>query len=99
MEGEGNVAIEAEASALALHWPESRWVDGGEVDSEAPPVSYLSPEDGSGAGEGVTVLRRRLSRRAERVDSLDVEAMGIADDLKHGQKVIFLVCCTLRFFN
>lgn len=89
MEEGGNVGIEAETSWRVLRRTESRWVDGSEVDSESPPVSYLSPEDGSmGSGERVPIIRRRLSRRAKRVDSLDVEAMLIADALKHDHKVL-----------
>ncbi|KAJ0037385.1 hypothetical protein Pint_23017 [Pistacia integerrima] len=55
---------------------ESRWVDGSEVESESPPWSVLQPDGGSGDGYGS--MRRRLAKRPNRLDSLDVEAMEIA---------------------
>ncbi|MQM02355.1 hypothetical protein Taro_035122 [Colocasia esculenta] len=74
---------------------DTRWVDGSEVDSESPPLSF---EEWGGGGEGGTwevgesslgekgSLRRRLMRKPKRVDSFDVEAMDIADAHKHHLK-------------
>ncbi|XP_020264468.1 LOW QUALITY PROTEIN: potassium transporter 23-like [Asparagus officinalis] len=76
---EGGDGIE-EFSGRSLHRTESRWVDGSEVDSG------LSPEEGESIMERIPTLRRRFGKRPKRVDSLDVEAMGIADALKHGHK-------------
>nr|XP_043639992.1 putative potassium transporter 12 isoform X2 [Erigeron canadensis] len=49
----------------------SRWVDGSEVDSESPP-------DDENRSDGYGSLRRRLVKKAKRVDSFDVEAMAIS---------------------
>ncbi|XP_030926331.1 putative potassium transporter 12 isoform X2 [Quercus lobata] len=64
---------------------DSRWVDGSEVDSESPPWSLL---DESETREGQGPLRRRLVKKARRVDSFDVEAMEIAGDHGHHTKDI-----------
>ena len=76
-----------EASAR-LTRSESRWVDGSEVDSESPPLSleegWSKMHEGSPGGGS---FRRRLSKKPKRVDSLDVEAMGIASSHNHGPKV------------
>ncbi|KAM0941814.1 putative potassium transporter [Dioscorea sansibarensis] len=75
-----------EASAR-LTRSESRWVDGSEVDSESPPLSleegWSKMHEGSPGGGS---FRRRLSKKPKRVDSLDVEAMGIASSHNHGPK-------------
>ncbi|XP_044492982.1 putative potassium transporter 12 isoform X1 [Mangifera indica] len=63
---------------------ETRWVDGSEVDSDSPPWSLLQPESGSGDGYGS--MRRRLAKRPNRLDSLDVEAMEIAYAHGHQSK-------------
>ncbi|ONK69454.1 uncharacterized protein A4U43_C05F23050 [Asparagus officinalis] len=49
-------------------------------------LGALSPEEGESIMERIPTLRRRFGKRPKRVDSLDVEAMGIADALKHGHK-------------
>ncbi|KAK7843197.1 putative potassium transporter 12 [Quercus suber] len=64
---------------------DSRWVDGSEVDSESPPWSLL---DESETREEQGSLRRRLVKKARRVDSFDVEAMEIAGDHGHHTKDI-----------
>lgn len=64
----------------------SRWVDGSEVDSESPPWS-LEDEAAELGAEHQGTLRRRLVKKPRRVDSLDVEAMVIADAQKHRNKV------------
>ncbi|XP_008793861.2 potassium transporter 23 [Phoenix dactylifera] len=83
-----------EAGSARLSRSETRWVDGSEVDSESPPWSLQEDESWGGVaafqlpGEGS--LRRRLAKKPRRVDSLDVEAMGIADSHKHRQKDLSL---------
>lgn len=67
---------------------ESRWVDGGEVDSESPPWSLLDENDGK---EGYGSMRRRLVKKPKRLDSFDVEAMEIAGAHGHHSKVILIV--------
>ena len=69
---------------------DSRWVDGSEVDSESPPWSLL---DESETREEQGSLRRRLVKKARRVDSFDVEAMEIAGDHGHHTKVSYTCCC------
>ncbi|RWW08696.1 hypothetical protein GW17_00027848 [Ensete ventricosum] len=65
-----------------------RWVDGSEVDSESPPWSI--EEEALVLGpELQATLRRRLVKKAPSVDSLDVEAMDIADAHKRREKVPF----------
>lgn len=82
-----------EGCSARLSRSETRWVDGSEVDSESPPWSLQEDESWGGVaaaayapGEGS--LRRRLFKKPPRVDSLDVEAMGIADSHKHRKKVV-----------
>lgn len=81
-----------EEASARLTRSESRWVDGSEVDSESPPLSlqeaWSTMHEGSPSGGS---FRRRLSKKPRRVDSLDVEAMGIAASHKHGPKVRLLV--------
>ncbi|KAH7688784.1 KUP system potassium uptake protein [Dioscorea alata] len=76
-----------EEASARLTRSESRWVDGSEVDSESPPLSlqeaWSTMHEGSPSGGS---FRRRLSKKPRRVDSLDVEAMGIAAAHKHGPK-------------
>ncbi|XP_039145627.1 potassium transporter 23-like [Dioscorea cayenensis subsp. rotundata] len=76
-----------EEASARLTRSESRWVDGSEVDSESPPLSlqeaWSTMHEGSPSGGS---FRRRLSKKPRRVDSLDVEAMGIAASHKHGPK-------------
>uniref|UniRef100_A0A1D1YIB7 Potassium transporter n=1 Tax=Anthurium amnicola TaxID=1678845 RepID=A0A1D1YIB7_9ARAE len=77
---------EGNEESVRLTVSESRWVDGSEVDSESPPLSYLEEGGGvvwevgeSSTGEQGSSLRRRLSKKPKRMDSFDVEAMEIAD--------------------
>ena len=81
----------------------SRWVDGSEVDSESPPWSLLNDNDDENRSEGYGSVRRRLVRKAKRVDSFDVEAMAIAGSHGHHNKVsaivntiLFMESCLLR---
>ncbi|KAH7843179.1 hypothetical protein Vadar_013586 [Vaccinium darrowii] len=60
-----------------------RWVDGSEVDSETTPWSLI---DESESGEAYESLRRRLVKKARRVDSFDVEVMEIAGSHGHHSK-------------
>lgn len=69
----------------------SRWVDGSEVDSESPPWSLLNDNDDENRSEGYGSVRRRLVRKAKRVDSFDVEAMAIAGSHGHHDKVSAIV--------
>ncbi|KAI3524723.1 hypothetical protein L1887_03386 [Cichorium endivia] len=64
----------------------SRWVDGSEVDSESPLWSLVDDENRSeGHGSG----RRRLPvKKANRVDSFDVEAMVISGSHGHHDKEV-----------
>ncbi|CAN1311029.1 Putative potassium transporter 12 [Linum perenne] len=67
------------------------WVDGSEVDSDSPPLSLLdTSNDGSkqGRGSGYGTMRRRLVKKAKRVDSFDVEAMEIAGAHSHHSKEV-----------
>lgn len=66
---------------------ESRWVDGSEVDSDPPSVDDI----GSSSREGYGSIRRRLVKKPNRLNSLDVEAMEIAAGHGHN-KVIVSVC-------
>lgn len=67
---------------------ESRWVDASEVDSESPPWSLMEGgDDYQGIHSGSSSFRRRLVKKPKRVDSLDVEAMGIHDAHKHSKDV------------
>ncbi|GJZ56715.1 hypothetical protein Tco_0612209 [Tanacetum coccineum] len=52
------------------------WVDGSEVDSELPPWSLLNDDNDENRSEGYGSVRRRLVKKAKRVDSFDVEAMA-----------------------
>ncbi|KAL5723663.1 Potassium transporter 23 [Ranunculus cassubicifolius] len=62
---------------------ESRWVDGSEVDSESVP-SIMDDENYQGRHGS---LRRRLVKKAKRVDSFDVEAMGNYEGHAHSKDV------------
>ncbi|KAL5759785.1 hypothetical protein ACOSQ2_018623 [Xanthoceras sorbifolium] len=62
---------------------ESRWVDGSEVDSEPTPA--FSVEE-TGSKDGYGSVRRRLVKRPNRLNSLDVEAMEIAAAHGHHSK-------------
>ncbi|XP_010251311.1 PREDICTED: putative potassium transporter 12 isoform X2 [Nelumbo nucifera] len=62
---------------------ESRWVDGSEVDSESPPLSLHEEEI---SREGYGSIRRRLVKKPQRLDSFDVEAMGISNSHDHHSK-------------
>ncbi|CAN1852805.1 Putative potassium transporter 12 [Linum perenne] len=67
------------------------WVDGSEVDSDSPPLSLIgTSNDGSkqGRGSGYGTMRRRLVKKAKRVDSFDVEAMEIAGAHSHHSKEV-----------
>ncbi|RRT51845.1 hypothetical protein B296_00049089 [Ensete ventricosum] len=79
---EGGIVEEASSARTV------RWVDGSEVDSESPPWSI--EEEALVLGpELQTTLRRRLVKKAPSVDSLDVEAMDIADAHKRREKIAF----------
>ncbi|KAK2636436.1 hypothetical protein Ddye_031228 [Dipteronia dyeriana] len=62
---------------------ESRWVDGSEVDSE--PAPQFSVEE-TGSKDGYGSVRRRLVKKPNRLNSLDVEAMEIAAAQGHHSK-------------
>ncbi|XP_068636860.1 putative potassium transporter 12 isoform X2 [Aristolochia californica] len=65
---------------------ESRWVDGSEVDSDSPLFAFQEDDKVQLQEQGG--LRRRLLKKPKRVDSFDVEAMGIAGFHKsHDQDV------------
>lgn len=66
----------------------SRWVDGSEVDSESPPWSLLNDNDDENRSEGYGSMRRRLVKKAKRVDSFDVEAMAVAGSHGHHNKEV-----------
>ncbi|XP_058193765.1 putative potassium transporter 12 [Rhododendron vialii] len=70
-----------ESSERLLRTGSTRWVDGSEVDSETTPWS-LHDESGEAYGS----VRRRLVKKARRVDSFDVEAMEIAGSHGHHSK-------------
>ncbi|KAI3858460.1 hypothetical protein MKW98_021825 [Papaver atlanticum] len=63
---------------------ESRWVDGSEADSESNPWSLMDEDQRQEHGS----VRRRLIKKPKRVDSFDVEAMGIYDPNSHHRKDI-----------
>ncbi|GJX21635.1 hypothetical protein Tco_0226080 [Tanacetum coccineum] len=52
------------------------WVDGSEVDSELPPWLLLNDDNDENRSEGYGSVRRRLVKKAKRVDSFYVEAMA-----------------------
>ncbi|KAK1274648.1 putative potassium transporter 12 [Acorus gramineus] len=82
MEGGGEDIEESVGLVRRGSW----WVDGSEVDSESLP--WCHEGDGEGThmeGQGMSV-RRRLVKKPKRADSLDVEAMGIADAHKQHHK-------------
>ncbi|KAA8533128.1 hypothetical protein F0562_033339 [Nyssa sinensis] len=62
---------------------DSKWVDGSEVDSEAPPWSLLDENE---SREGYGSVRRRFVKKPKRVDSFDVEAMEITGSHGHHAK-------------
>ncbi|KAJ3707533.1 hypothetical protein LUZ61_011238 [Rhynchospora tenuis] len=74
------------SASTRLFRSESRWVDGSEVDSaESPPwldEVVEPPRTFSGGGS----MRRRLSKKPNRVDSLDVEAMSVNGAQHHDHK-------------
>ncbi|KAG5522250.1 hypothetical protein RHGRI_034438 [Rhododendron griersonianum] len=72
-----------ESSERLLRTGSARWVDGSEVDSETIPWSL---HDESESGEAYGSVRRRLVKKARRVDSFDVEAMEIAGSRGHHSK-------------
>ncbi|KAG9448723.1 hypothetical protein H6P81_008688 [Aristolochia fimbriata] len=89
MEEEGDSIEEGTRSTA-----ESKWVDGSEVDSEYVPFQ----EDEIGSMQEHGGLRRRLLKRPKRVDSFDVEAMGISDLHKpHDKDLSALGTFTLAF--
>lgn len=57
-------------SSMSLLSSESRWVDGSEIEGESP--RWFVDDDQTGHK-----IRRRLVRKAKRVDSFDVEAMDV----------------------
>lgn len=81
---EGGDEIEEKSVRLGS---ESRWVDGSEVDSESTPPWSLLGDDERSVGEERSGLRRRLAKKPKRVDSFDVEAMGISGSHSHHSKV------------
>ncbi|KAE9454080.1 hypothetical protein C3L33_14016, partial [Rhododendron williamsianum] len=72
-----------ESSERLLRTGSARWVDGSEVDSETIPWTL---HDESESGEAYGSVRRRLVKKARRVDSFDVEAMEIAGSRGHHSK-------------
>ncbi|KAH7845115.1 hypothetical protein Vadar_000877 [Vaccinium darrowii] len=73
-----------ESSERLLRSGSPRWVDGNEVDSETAPFSLTGESESS---ETYGSFRRRLVKKARRVDSFDVEAMEIAGSHGHHSKV------------
>ncbi|GLJ28772.1 hypothetical protein SUGI_0567310 [Cryptomeria japonica] len=80
MDGEGRDEI-----IQPLLRTESRWVDGSEVQEE-----WLLEDEASSSStsRGDNLTRRKLIKRAKRVDSFDVEAMDIAGAHAHHDKEI-----------
>ncbi|KFK40811.1 hypothetical protein AALP_AA2G044000 [Arabis alpina] len=64
-----------------------RWVDGSEVHSETPSFPEIRDGDQNSFGN----LRRRLTKKPKRADSLDVEAMEIAGAHDHNLKDLSLL--------
>ncbi|OVA03729.1 potassium transporter [Macleaya cordata] len=79
MEGEERGIEES----VRLVQSDSRWVDGSEADSESPPWSLMDDDEHR---EEHGSVRRRLVKKPRRVDSFDVEAMGIYDPHSHHRK-------------
>ncbi|KAH7857336.1 hypothetical protein Vadar_011443 [Vaccinium darrowii] len=73
-----------ESSERLLRSGSTRWVDGSEVDSETAPFLLTGESESS---ETYGSFRRRLVKKARRVDSFDVEAMEIAGSHGHHSKV------------
>ena len=77
----------------------TRWVDGSEVDSETTPWSLI---DKSESGETYGSFRRRLVKKARRVDFFVVEAMEIAGSHGHHSKVMLkalIICGFMDLYN
>ncbi|XP_010271963.1 PREDICTED: putative potassium transporter 12 isoform X2 [Nelumbo nucifera] len=66
--------------SVRLLGSESRWVDGSEFDSESLPWSLLEEEANR---ERHGHIRRRLLRKPDRIDSLDVEATDVSNFRDH----------------
>ncbi|KAI4384281.1 hypothetical protein MLD38_002458 [Melastoma candidum] len=75
---------------------ETRWVDGGEVGSESPERPFFGQDELRGEHKS---MRRRLVKKARRVDSFDVEAMEIAGAgaHHHSKDVSIMVTLGLAF--
>lgn len=84
---EGTGEIEEKSVGLG-GGSDSRWVDGSEVDSESTPTWSLLEEDERSVGGERAGLRRRLKKKPKRVDSFDVEALGISDSHANHAKVV-----------
>uniref|UniRef100_A0AAU7BP87 Potassium transporter n=1 Tax=Persea americana var. drymifolia TaxID=580376 RepID=A0AAU7BP87_PERAE len=87
---EGTGEIEEKSVGLG-GGSDSRWVDGSEVDSESTPTWSLLEEDERSVGGERAGLRRRLKKKPKRVDSFDVEALGISDSHANHAKDLSVV--------
>lgn len=87
MEEEGDKEVNEEGNVTLAGSAESRWVDGSEFDSGSPTWSLLDNEE---MRQGFGSVRRRLVKKAKRVDSFDVEAMEIAGANGDDSKVLLI---------
>ncbi|KAL5987549.1 hypothetical protein ACLOJK_035297 [Asimina triloba] len=78
--------IEEGSGTRLVSGSESRWVDGSEVDSDSQTWSVLGDDDSREERGERGSLRRRFLKKPKRVDSFDVEALGIAGSYSHHQK-------------
>lgn len=76
--------VESSEQGVRLVQSETRWVDGSEIDSES---SKWSAEDAIMRDSELGGVRRRLTKKPKRIDSFDVEAMGITSYNAHHKKV------------
>lgn len=84
--------VESSEEVVRLVQPETRWVDGSEIDSQS---SKWSGEDAIMRENELGGVRRRLSKKPKRVDSFDVEAMGITSYNAYHKKVCESPLCLL----
>ncbi|KAF3779889.1 hypothetical protein EJ110_NYTH40323 [Nymphaea thermarum] len=75
--------VESSEQDVRLVQSETRWVDGSEIDSES---SKWSAEDAIMRDSELGGVRRRLTKKPKRIDSFDVEAMGITSYNAHHKK-------------
>ncbi|XP_049935078.1 putative potassium transporter 12 isoform X1 [Nymphaea colorata] len=75
--------VESSEQGVRLVQSETRWVDGSEIDSES---SKWSAEDATMRDSELGGVRRRLTKKPKRIDSFDVEAMGITSYNAHHKK-------------